>query len=201
MKKMILSLCLLGMSMMGWAQENGVFVSVGVGTQATDRAFRGADVSMQTGYNFKGLDISAQIDYYANHWGRDGYMGLIYEEQGDKVFISNSMNNKRTESYMTLRLNLGYDPLRFIRSNWRHHLRPYVGLGYSMMHESSNWNYESADFHKLECMEWDDRGFELAVGIAYDFNITHHWAIGAFIEESILIREQDVMGLRVRYSF
>ena len=88
-----------------------------------------------------------------------------------------------------------------IRGNWRHHLRPYVGLGYSEMHESSNWDYESDDFHKLGYVEWDDRGFELGVGIAYDFNITHHWVIGAFIEESILTREQDVMGLRVRYSF
>ena len=50
-------------------------------------------------------------------------------------------------------------------------------------------------------MEWNDRGFELTLGIAYDFNITRHWALGAFIEESLLIREQDVMGLRTRYSF
>ena len=197
----VLLLCLLGLSLTAGAQENGVFVSVGVGTQATSKAFRGADVSMQAGYNYKGLDISAQIDYYGNHWGRDAYTGLTYEEQGDNVFIINNMNNKRSKSYTTLRLNLGYDLLRFIRGNWRHHLRPYVGLGYSVMHESSNWDYKSEDFHKLECMEWNDRGFELTLGIAYDFNITRHWAVGAFIEESLLTREQDVMGLRLRYSF
>ncbi len=46
MKKMILSLCLIGLSLTAGAQENGVFVSVGVGTQTTSRAFRAFTLSL-----------------------------------------------------------------------------------------------------------------------------------------------------------
>lgn len=43
---MILLLCMIGLSLTAGAQENGVFVSVGVGTQTTSRAFRAFTLSL-----------------------------------------------------------------------------------------------------------------------------------------------------------
>lgn len=201
MKKIVLSLCLLSLGMAIMAQENGAFVSVGVGTKVNDKAFRGADVSMQAGYNYKGLDVSAQLDFYSNRWGDNRVNSLAYYDYGDKAIFASLLDGKRNETFMTLRLNLGYDFLRFIRGNWRHHIRPYVGLGYSLRNETNNYCYQAKDMTTYSMGEQAQKGFELTLGIAYDFNITHHWAVGAFIEGNTLIREQPIMGLRARYSF
>ena len=202
MNRTILSLCLLFIAMAGMAQENKPFVMASVGTQVTDKAFRGADVSMQAGYNFKGLDISAQLDYYSNHWGRSGVNSMTYEVRGNNsLLMTTEMDNKRYKTYMTLRLNLGYDVLRFIHGNWRHHLRPYVGFGYSLCDGTSSLIHEEEGMTQYGMVNWRNDGFEFSLGGAYDFNITQNWAVGAFIEGNPLVREQPIMGLRLRYSF
>lgn len=205
MKKYIFILLLCSICMSGWGQENGVFVSAGLGTKVCDKAFHGADISMQTGYNYKGLDISAQLDYFSNFWGAndinvrtvESYAGM----DATMHALSNTDKDRENISHLTIRLNLGYDVLRFIRGNWRHHVRPYVGIGYSQARESSNSTTHTSLMRTFTWKEQTQSGFELTLGIAYDFNITHHWAVGAFIEENALIREQPIMGLRTRYSF
>ena len=201
MKKMILSLCLIGLSLTAGAQENGAFVSAGVGTKLYDKAFRGADVSMQGGYNYKGLDVSAQLDYFSNCWGKDRLAALTYRDDRTGSGASSIMSNSENITALTIRLNLGYDLLHFVHNNWRHHIRPYVGLGYSQLRTSSN--YETSDAN-MRCYELKDQlhsGFEVIIGMAYDFNITRHWALGAYIEGLPMIREHGIMGLRTRYSF
>lgn len=183
------------------AQEGKPFVSASIGTQATGEAFKGAEIAMEAGYNFKGLDISAHFSYYANHWGKRGFSSMYYSSHEDNTSFMHTTGDKRTITNMSLRLNLAYNVLRFIRGNWRHHLRLHVGLGYSQYSESVYYRTRMTD---LENYTWNrkvDDGFEMALGIGYDFSITRNWSVGAFFEESLLVREQDVMGLRARYSF
>ncbi len=201
MKKIILSLCLLGLTMTAGAQENGAFVTVGVGTKLYDRAFRGADISMQAGYNYKGMDVSAQISYYTNQWGGRGTNTISYNESEGQSNCSHFLDERWNETFMTLRLSLGYDVLRFIRGNWRHHIRPYAGLGYSLCHNSNNSCYRNENTTALNMTEWTEHGFDFSLGIAYDFNITRHWALGTYIEAFPMIRDQAIMGLHIRYSF
>lgn len=200
-KKIFILYAVMACAMTAMGQEGKPFVSAGIGTQATGEAFKGAEIAMEAGYNFKGLDISARFSYYSNHWGKRGFSSMYYSFYEDNTSFMHTTGDKRTITNMSLRLNLAYDVLRFIRGNWRHHLRPHVGLGYSQYSESVYYHTRMTD---LEGYTWNgkvDDGFEVALGIGYDFSITRNWSVGAFFEESLLVREQDVMGLRARYSY
>ena len=183
------------------AQEGKPFVTASLGTQGTGDVFRGAAVSLGAGYNWKGMDMSLALDYYSDKWGKGSLNYVnIWTDQSD-YSMAQTYNGKQQSRCMTLRLVLAYDPLRFIRRNWRHHLRPALGLGYSQRSDFGSWTTAGATWERLEMHEQTQNGFELSLGIAYDFNITRHWAVGAFFEEFILEREQDVLGLRTRYAF
>ena len=201
MKKMILSLCLIGLTLAAGAQENGAFVTARVGTKLYDKAFWGADVSMQGGYNYKGLDVSAQISYFSNCWGEDRLDALTYRDDRTGSGVSTLMSNGKNVSALTIRLNLGYDVLHFIHNNWRHHIRPYVGLGYSQLQRSSSYVSSYDDVRCYDLANELHSGFELALGLSYDFNFTRHWALGAYIEGLPMIREHGILGLQTRYSF
>jgi len=201
MKKLIILCVGVIYSVVTMAQENKPFATACLSTQAAGEAFRGASISMEAGYNIKGLDISAQFSYYANHWGKKGFSSMQYSSYEDNINFTHTVGDKRTISNMSLRLNLAYDVLRFIHGNWRHHLRPHVGIGYSQYRESAYYRMRMTDIEGYCWNEKVDDGFEVALGIGYDFSITRNWSVGAFIEESMLVREQDIMGLRVRYSF
>ena len=201
MKKMIILLTTTLMCVAVRAQENKPFVTADISTQATSEVFHGVGVSLGAGYNLKGLDMGLSLDYYSDGWGRDGISSIAYMDNGTSTTLGSVLTVNGHESDFTLRLRLAYDPLRFIKGNWRHHLRPTLGLGYSQKRKSSFSDQVTAGTWILQCNGQVDSGFELSLGIGYDFNITHNWAIGAFFEEYMLVRERDIIGLRARYSF
>lgn len=201
MKRIYIIIAVMLMSMAAMAQEGKPFVTASLGTQGTGDVFRGAAVSLGAGYNWKGLDMSLALDYYNDKWGK-GSLNYVNIMTGQNDYsMTQIYNRKQQNTDMTLRLVLAYDPLRFIRGNWRHHLRPTLGLGYSQRSDFGSWTTSGATWERLEMREQTQSGFELSLGIAYDFNITHHWAVGAYFEEFILEREQDILGLRARYDF
>ena len=200
-KGLILAGLLCAACMSTNAQENKPFVTADISTQATSRVFHGVGVSLGVGYNLKGLDMGLSLDHYSDGWGHDGISSIAYMDNGTSTTLGSVLTVKGHESDFTLRLRLAYDPLRFIKGNWRHHLRPTLGLGYSQKRTSSFSDQVTAGTWILQCNGQVESGFELSLGIGYDFNITHNWAIGAFFEEYMLVRERDIMGLRARYSF
>ena len=201
MKKMIILLTATLMCVTVRAQEDKPFITAGLGTQASSEFFHGAGVSLGAGYNLKGVDMGLSLDYYSDGWGRDGISSISYMDNGTSATLGSILTLKGHESDFTLRLKLAYDPLRFIKGNWRHHLRPTLGLGYSQKRKSSFSDQVTVGTWILQCNGQVESGFELSLGIGYDFNITHNWSVGAFFEEFMLIRERDILGLRARYSF
>lgn len=201
MKRIYIIIAVMLMSMAAMAQEGKPFVTASLGTQGTGDVFGGAAVSLGAGYNWKGLDMGLALDYYNDKWGK-GSLNYVNIMTGQNDYsMTQIYNGKQQNTGMTLRLVLAYDPLRFIRGNWRHHLRPTLGLGYSHRTDSYSWKQDDGTWQRLEMREQTQSGFELSLGIAYDFNITRHWSVGAYFEEFILEREQDILGLRARYAF
>ena len=201
MKRIYIIIAVMLMGMAARAQEGKPFVTASLGTQGTGDVFRGAAVSLGAGYNWKGLDMGLALDYYSDKWGKGSLNYVNIMTDPSAYTIMQTYNGKQQSKGMTLRLVLAYDPLRFIRGNWRHHLRPTLGLGYSQRSDFGSWTTSGATWERLEMREQTQSGFEISLGIAYDFNITRHWAVGAFFEEFILEREQDILGLRARYAF
>ena len=201
MKKILSILLALCMTLGVRSQENRPFVTASLGTQGTGDVFRGAGVSLGAGYSLKGLDMGISLDYYSDKWGKGILTYVNHTDYEEGAMFTHNVNGTQNNTSMTLRLHLAYDPLFFILGNWRHHLRPAIGLGYSQQRYSSSMFTINGDVQNLQIKEQIQSGFELTLGIGYDFNITHHWAVGVFYEAFIMEREQDILGLRASYSF
>ena len=200
--KILSIVVLLTLMPLGANSQNGyVFVGSSLGTQgAGDKFFKGANVSMEAGYYFKGLDVSAYVGFYNTNWGRNVHNNMNYTSYQNKEIINKNLDGSENVSELALRLNVGYDFLHFIRGNWRHHLTPYIGLGYAQKRTTRNEKTLADGLEYYTLRENVQNGFEFTIGGAYDFNIVKHWSIGVFFEESMHIRERDILGLRVRYS-
>ena len=184
------------------AQDKHVFVGATLGTQgAGGTFFKGANVSMEAGYYFKGLDVSAYVGFYTNNWGRTVHNDISHSDFQGRVEFNKNLDGKGNVSELALRLNIGYDFLHFIKGNWRHHLTPYIGLGYAQKRVTKNEDSVVNGLASSSLSEQINNGFEFTIGGAYDFNVVEHWSIGLFFEESMHIRERDIIGLRTRYIF
>lgn len=76
-----------------------------------------------------------------------------------------------------------------------------VDMGLSLDYYSDGWGRDG-----ISSISYMDNGTSATLGSiltlkGYDFNITHNWAVGAFFEEFMLVRERDIMYLHARYSF
>lgn len=76
-----------------------------------------------------------------------------------------------------------------------------LDMGLSLDHYSDGWGRDG-----ISSISYMDNGTSATLGSiltlkGYDFNITHNWAVGAFFEEFMLVRERDIMYLHARYSF
>lgn len=142
------------------AQENRSFAEISVGTQAKDhqflsekvKSFHGANISLEVGHDFNGLSASLSFGYFGNDWSgkhqaSTHYYSELTQDQPPKVASSNNVirSDDRYSSVEALSLmaNVSYDVLRFIKGNWRHHIRPRVGLGYSHF-GASHFSYMTA---------------------------------------------------------
>ncbi len=210
------------------AQENRSFAEISVGTQAKDhqflsekvKSFHGANISLEVGHDFNGLSASLSFGYFGNDWSgkhqaSTHYYSELTQDQPPKVTSSNNVirSDDRHSSVEALSLmaNVSYDVLRFIKGNWRHHIRPRVGLGYSHF-GASHFSYmpsgkELGDgFSTVSGVnvvneKTSDSGFEWSLGIGYDFSITRDWSIGLQYEKFMSVRDQYLLGLRARYAF
>lgn len=201
--KILSIVVLLTLMPLGANSQNGyVFVGSSLGTQgAGDKFFKGANVSMEAGYYFKGLDVSAYVGFYNTNWGRNVHNNMNYTSYQNKEIINKNLDGSENVSELALRLTIGYDFLHFIKGNWRHHLTPYIGLGYAQKRVTKNEDSVVNGLAFSSLSEQINSGFEFTIGGAYDFNVVEHWSIGLFFEESMHIRERDIIGLRTRYIF
>ena len=142
-KKTFFMAMLIGMAATTtWAQEGKPFITASLGTQGTGDVFRGAAVSLGAGYNWKGLDAGLTLDYYNDKWGKGSLKYVNSLVSANDYSLVQIYDGKQQNTGVTLRFVLAYDPLRFIRGNWRHHLRPTLGLGYSQWSNSGSWGQD-----------------------------------------------------------
>lgn len=211
-------------------QENRSFAEISVGTQAKEhqfmsgnvKAFHGANVSLEVGHDFNGLSASLYFGYFSNDWsgknqasthfhsniGLDATPKTLHEQT-----IIRSSDLLTSVTAFSIMANVSYDVLRFIKGNWRHHIRPRVGLGYSHFGASS-FSYSATSKElipgsgvsaitdtNVDNQKTSNSGFEWSLGIGYDFSITRDWSIGLQYEKFMRLRDQYLLGLRARYAF
>ena len=196
------------LSMSATAQEDRPYASLSFGTQAasgfspqqSSKTFAGLATSIGAGYTIKGADIGLSLGYYSNHWGGNNLSTIRCQHDGSNTIVSQDIDGTEYNTAFSLQLQVGYDFLHLIKGNWRHHLRPAAGLGYTQWRSSHGQYIPDGSKWRLKYDDQVESGLALSISLAYDFSITRHWDAGAFYERYLLKREQDIMGIRLRYS-
>ena len=139
------------------------------------------------------------MSYYSNSWGSDwdDLVGFVMTQ--DQVKPSWSVLEWNTA--IALRLNIGYDVLRFVKGNWHHHVKPFLGFGYAQERYVRNDATHYIEGYSFRHNESVASGFGVMLGISYDYSITEHWSLGVLYERGLNICEHNIFGLHARYSF
>ena len=224
----VLAASMLSSTAMG--QENRSFAEISVGTQAkehtfmsgTVKAFHGSNVSLEVGHDFNGLSASLYFGYFCNDWSGKNQASTHFHSNSNvqatpkaiyDQSIIRSADQLSSVTAFSVMANVSYDLLRFIKGNWRHHIRPRVGLGYSHFGASSfSYSTNSRELipgsgisvitdTNVNNQKTSNSGFEWSLGIGYDFSITRDWSIGLQYEKFMRLRDQQLLGLRARYAF
>lgn len=156
------------------------FTAISVGTQALD--YRGTNVGLEVGRRFAGLELGVGLSYYYNPRS----FSSIRQQS-----LSGSWERAKT---FDVRLSIGYDLLALARNCERHHLKPYLGLGYA--HEDK-YGF-SITTNAKDLYGWIDHGFEIMPGLCYELDINKRLALGVYVEHDIRVREQTLMGIILR---
>lgn len=232
MKKVFVMFALAAsmLSSTAMGQENRSFAEISVGTQAkehtfmsgTVKAFHGANVSLEVGHDFNGLSASLYFGYFSNDWSGKNQASTHFHSNSNTQAtpkaiydqsIIRSADQLSSVTAFSVMANVSYDLLRFIKGNWRHHIRPRVGLGYSHFGASSfSYSTNSRELipssgisvitdTNVNNEKTSNSGFEWSLGIGYDFSITRDWSIGLQYEKFMRLRDQQLLGLRARYAF
>lgn len=189
-KKLFAMAVLLFNVSVAYSQENRSYARLNVGSPVSGKwfndvhvaALHGIDLSLEVGHDFHGLEASIAFDYYD------------YQASTD---FDNKISDVMLFSAMAF---VNYDVLRFIKGNWRHHIRPCLGLGYSKS-SASNLNVSHDMGTKIRSSHAVDSGFEWVLGIGYDFSITNDWSVGVNYEKFMHIRDLHLLSLRAGYTF
>jgi hypothetical protein len=186
-----------------YAQSSSSFLRAGVGTGATDDSFKGIAFGAEWGKEYRGWEFSGSLTYFDSKMDEDNFRTVSYVEHGSTshAAIYTLDTDGETQRGMMLRANVGYDVLRFIKGNTRHHLRPFVGIGYASKTTDSGWANENGNEKDIEMRYHHERGIDGAAGMRYEYTIAKNWDLGAYYEIQFNVLSKDLMGLSVRRSF
>lgn len=195
----IITLTMMIVSMKATAQTR-FFGRIGAGTPVFDNPFKGIAAELNGGVSWKGAEIGATLGFYT-HGGTDYHDFIQIDDYGDKTYISNNKphcSSRGLGIYMSA--NLGYDLLHLLKQPSRHHLTPFIELGYAQIAKSSTYDNSQSGLTSFGINDSSTSGFEFTPGCRYEFDITGHLTVGIFAKVHILVLDRDLAGLTLKYS-
>lgn len=203
MKKVFVCLLLLLSSGIVYGQVKP-YVQFGVGTGLKTDFFKSEGLDFEGGVKFKGLQVGVSFTWLNSLTLKEMTQG-VFLETGKKENISGTVDRNisgiRSSSIM---LNIGYDLLRLIPGNSKHHLLPYVGAGWSGCTLLDVVNsrpipsvpntYETSVVYKYKS------GVDFSLGAKYEYSITDKWNLGISYKYFDSSR-RDMLSICTSYSF
>lgn len=181
------------------ARDN-YFARLQGGTTASADPFTGAMAGLNAGMTFKGFEFGLSIDLYSIKLGDDIQFLQIDQFDGRTIISSSIKKDYAPELGGTIEFNVGYDLLQLLRKPCRHHLIPFLGLGYGQRLYSSVDIIDITGMYKAELTSRSECGFDMSIGCRYEFDISSRVSLGAFYNISMLLHEKDFVGLSLKYS-
>lgn len=185
------------------------YARLGIGTGISPDFIDGISFDAEGGVNFKGLQAALSVTIFNTLPLDNTNQSISLQTNPSETIgidrINQHISGKRNTSVM---VSLGYDLLRFIPGNTRHHLLPYFGIGWSgltTLHTLSNSpiseNPDGSHITYGSSIEYDfSSSFDFCAGAKYEYSITDKWGIG-LAYKYLDLSESDLLSIYVSHSF
>lgn len=197
----VLLICLCGG--MSAREQVKPFVRIGIGT-ALYPEVRGLGGDMEAGIHYKGMECALALTLYNSdpirekeRWMQYSHSPFGWGEGVSRVYFQR-LNYRST----SLCLTFGYDVLRLIPRNERHHLILSVGVGWSgenivrgiYLTDENNCRYRSEKEHAY------NPTVELPLGARYEYSLNARWGVGVTYKMHCVMG-RDFFGAHAVYHF
>ncbi len=184
--------------------QNNCYGRIQLGTAATTDSFKGAEMSLSIGKRYKGIDANLALCFYNRIWNDNSFQWIQFDKYDNSSISSCSLDGKSRCMDIMIKASFGYDLLHIVKlKKHTHHFSPYVTVGYAHKFESSSVMDDriTDGLYQTELYNQSTSGFETSLGCRYDYDITKKISMGAFYEIYFLIKEKDVVGISMSYTF
>ena len=189
------------------AQKVAPYIRLGVGTGASPDFFEGIGMDVEGGIDYRGLQLSVGLTLFNSLPLGDTYQSISLQTHDDETIgicgMNNNLSGKRNVSAM---VGIGYDLLRLIPDNVRHHLVPYFGIGWSSCtslrayHDALIGVGESDVTYGCFIQYDHASSFDYGFGARYEYSFSEKWGAGVAYKYFDLW-EGDMLGFYVIYHF
>lgn len=180
------------------------FMRLGVGTSLYPRFMRGLGGNIEAGLHYKGMEFALNLTLYNSDPIRekermiqDSHFTYGPESKVDLTYFERP--NYQTTS---LCLTFGYDVLRLIPRNEKHHLILSAGVGWS----GENAVYIHVNVDEANKLCWNEKEhtynptLEIPLGVKYEYSINERWGVGVTYKMHYVM-ERDFFGAHAVYHF
>lgn len=200
---------LLSLSASVAGQDFHSYARVGIGTGISPDFFDGIGFEGEGGVNFKGVQAALSLTLYNTLPLKSMNQSISLQSTGGETIgfdgVNRHLSGKRNTSVM---ISLGYDLLRFIPGNTRHHLIPYFGIGWSGLTTLQTYhNAPIAGGTNGSTLTYGSHigydfssDFDFCFGGKYEYSITDKWGIGLSYKY-LDLAEADLLSIYVSRSF
>lgn len=193
----------------GFNQDFNSYARLGIGTGISPDFVDGISFDVEGGVNFKGLQAAVSVTFYNTLPLDNTYQSILIQSDGlDAVGFDMTGRNESGKRNTSVMVSLGYDLLRFIPGNKRHHLLPYVGIGWSSLTSFRSYHnspivsepYSSHMIHESSIRYGRSSDFDFCFGGKYEYSITDKWGIGLSYKY-LDLAESDLLSIHVTRCF
>lgn len=179
--------------------QNTVFVRGDIGSNLSNKSFTYTDVSVEVGYGYKGIEALLALNGYSNAWGRSSVQYINTTVYDDKSYNTHSERPLTHATCIMVSASIGYDLFKLVKVN-SHHIIPFLAIGYCNMTKTQFDMQVEEGIENISFSEKNENGIEPMIGIRYEYDLSSHFAIGAFYKMNFNIHETDICGVSLRYN-
>ena len=189
------------------------YAHLGISSQIAPDFFHGIGTDIEGGIHWQGFMASAALTLWSDYPLKNDHRYLTISRQpggsasvGDVVDLDGKPFYWATRD-VSIMIQAGYDLLRFIPRNMRHHLWPYVGIGWTAITQDFSYSAQTCAFMEgsddpyfSTMFHFRSTGFDYCVGARYAFSITDKWMVGLTYKYLDAL-EDHLMSLHVSRAF
>lgn len=197
--------CLVGV--MNAQEKAKPFMRLGVGTSLSPEFVKGFGGDLEAGVAYKGFELSADFMLYSTFTlgGASVSLQTLSGKGLGPTITNNVTEDLDGERSTSVFFTVGYDLMRFIRGNERHHLIPSIGLGWSgrFTVDGFDGHYTAPDGDQVQdtrLLLHHASTFDVSFGGRYEYSINDHWGIGLTYKYYKNL-DRDYFGAHAVYHF